>query len=269
VTPQQAAVRPQKRVRYEVDAVSRALAILKAIVENETVGLTEAAELAGVSKSTAFRLLATLEEAGLVEHRPARGYAAGAEAFRWASHLIGGLEVRNVAMPHLLRLRDATSETVNLAVLRGSAMVYVAILESPSALRMADVPGSGVPIHAAALGRAVAAHLEPARLAELLGPEPYDKLTPRTPTSWVELASELQATQSRGYAVDREEVAVGVTCVAAPLLAQGVPVGAISVSSPSARLDEARIAEIGRLVAQTAEAIRLRLTPDRSTRAAK
>src|SRR6478672_3143819 len=174
--------RQRQAERYSIGAVENALTLLGAIAERDVLGLGEAADIAGVSKSTAYRLLATLEVAGLVERLPESGYRAGVEFVRWASRLLAGLDIRTVAMPTLRRLRQETGETVNLALLRDSSLVYVEILESPAAFRMADVPGSVVPIHATALGKAVAVHLEPQLLAAILGSEPYERYTPRTST---------------------------------------------------------------------------------------
>ena len=171
-------VRQRQAERYSIGAVENALTLLGAIAERDVLGLGDAAEIAGVSKSTAYRLLATLEVAGLAERLPESGYRAGVEAIRWASRLLAGLDVRTVALPTLRRLREETGETVNLALLRDSGLVYVEILESPAAFRMADVPGSAVPIHATALGKAVAVHLEPQQLATILGPEPYPRSRP-------------------------------------------------------------------------------------------
>ena len=123
--------------------------------------------MAGVSKARV--LLATLEGAGLVERLPEGGYRPGIEAVRWASRLLDRLDVRRVASPLLQRLRDDVKETVNLAILREGSLVYVDILESPSPFRMADSVGVIAPIHATALGKAVAVHLEPARLAAFSG----------------------------------------------------------------------------------------------------
>ena len=173
--------RQRQAERYSIGAVENALTLLGAIADRDVLGLGDAAEIAGVSKSTAYRLLATLEVAGLAERLPESGYRAGVEAIRWASRLLAGLDVRTVALPSLRQLREETGETVNLALLRETSLVYVEILESPAAFRMADVPGSTVPIHATALGKAVAVHLEPQLLATILGPEPYERFTARTP----------------------------------------------------------------------------------------
>ena len=262
--------RQRQAERYSIGAVENALTLLGAIAERDVLGLGDAAEIAGVSKSTAYRLLATLEVAGLVERLPESGYRAGVEAIRWASRLLAGLDVRTVALPTLRRLREETGETVNLALLRDSSLVYVEILESPAAFRMADVPGSAVPIHATALGKAVAVHLEPQQLATILGPEPYERYTAKTPTTWQAFNAALGPTRATGYGVDMEEVAIGVACVGAAVLDGGRVVGAMSVSAPRARMTDARIEEVGqRLVAVAAEVSqRLAPHPDEISRSA-
>lgn len=258
--------RPTRRhqaERYSIGAVANALGLLGAIADREVLGLGEAAEIAGVSKSTAYRLLATLEVAGLVERLPESGYRAGVEAIRWASRLLASVDVRSVALPTLRRLRDETGETVNLAILRDSSLVYVEILESPAAFRMADVPGAVAPVHATALGQAVSVHLEPHRLAALLGPEPYERFTPNTPTSWQAFNANVGEARARGYGVDLEAVALGVACVGAAVLDGGRVVGAISVSGPRTRLADAQIAEVGTRVVIAADEVSRRLAPQR------
>ena len=253
--------RQRQAERYSIGAVENALSLLGAIAEREVLGLAEAAEIAGVSKSTAYRLLATLEVAGLVERLPESGYRAGVEFVRWASRLLAGLDIRTVAMPTLRRLRQETGETVNLALLRDSSLVYVEILESPAAFRMADVPGSVVPIHATALGKAVAVHLEPGQLATMLGPEPYERYTTATPTTWQAFNELLGRTRANGYAVDLVVVAVCVACVGAAVLDGGRVVGALSVSAPRARMTDARIDEVGRMLVAEAGEVSQRLAP--------
>src|SRR6476646_10755699 len=107
--------RQRQAERYSIGAVENALSLLGAIAEREVLGLAEAADIAGVSKSTAYRLLATLEVAGLVERLPESGYRAGVEAIRWASRLLAGLDIRTVAMPTLRRLRQETGEKIGRA----------------------------------------------------------------------------------------------------------------------------------------------------------
>ena len=117
--------RQEQAERYSIGAVSKALVLLDALADHRSLSLGDAAEAAGASKSSAYRLLATLEAAGLAERLPEGGYRAGAGAIRWASQLLGQLDVRTVAEPTLRRLRDETGETVNLAVLRDTSLIYV------------------------------------------------------------------------------------------------------------------------------------------------
>jgi IclR family acetate operon transcriptional repressor len=270
VAPNGRSPRQRQAERYSIEAVENALVLLGAIADREVLGLGEAAEIAGVSKSTAYRLLATLEVAGLAERLPESGYRAGVEAIRWASRLLAGLDVRTVALPTLRRLREETGETVNLALLRDSGLVYVEILESPAAFRMADVPGAAVPIHAAALGKAVAVHLEPKQLAEMLGAEPYERFTANTPTTWQSFNGALIPTRTQGYGVDLEEISIGVACVGAAILDGGRVVGAMSVSAPRTRMTDERIEEVGlRLVGAAAEiSVRLAPHPETTSRSA-
>jgi DNA-binding IclR family transcriptional regulator len=245
--------------RYEIEAVANALAILDAVAGTQPLSLADAARVAGVSKSTAYRLLATLEVAGLVERLTASGYRPGANAVRWAMRLLDGVPLRREALPILRSVRDATGETVNLALLRGTGLIYVEILESPSPFRMADAPGSSVAVHASALGKAVAVHLSPTQLAPLLGPEPYEALTVHTPTSWAGVSSCLSQVRSDGYATDIEEVEIGVACVAVAILSRNEVVAAISVSAPRARMSDERVAEVGRLLIGAARQVEQRL----------
>ena len=252
--------------RYTIEAVANALSILDAIAGREVLGLAEAAEIAGVSKSTAYRLLTTMEGASLVERLPAGGYRAGVGAVRWAMNLLAQLDVRTVALPILRWLRDETGETVNLALLREASLVYVEVVESTEAFRMAEIPGAIAPIHATALGKAVAIRLEPTRLAALLGPEPYQRFNERTLTSWQELATDLEGVRLRGYSLDLEEAELGVACVAAPILVADQVAGAVSISAPRARMNDERVKQVGELLVEATQRIAVRLAPPATVR---
>ena len=118
---------------------------------------------------------------------------------------------------------------------------------------MAEAPGSIAPMHATALGRAIAPHLDASRLAAMLGLEPYGAFTDRTPRTMLEFRKEIAISDGR-FAIDPEEVAVGVACVAAPILVAGHVMG-LSVSIPRARCSDTRLGEIGSKVAEVASVI--------------
>ena len=247
--------RPEGTARYSVNAVTSALAVFGAVVDQGTVSLETAAAVADVSRSTAYRLVMTLSDLGLVDRAAGGGYQPGPTAYQWASKLLDQLDVRSLAAPGMRRLWRESGESVNLALLRDSELVYVEALESPGMLRTVEEVGTNVPIHAAAIGKAVAAHLEPDHLARLLPPEPYPSLGPGGVTTWPQLRAKLETVRADGFALDMEEVAEGVACVAAPVLSNGRVLGAISLSGPRTRMTDERLGGLGELVKAVAEEV--------------
>ncbi|MHB8619081.1 MAG: IclR family transcriptional regulator [Chloroflexota bacterium] len=247
--------------RYAVESVSRAIALLRCFAETGSLLLEQAAALTGVSKSTAYRLLDTLQAAGLVERHPNGGYRTGPEAVRWGLLFLGQVKVPSVAADLLRQLWLETRETVVLALLTGSRIVLTEILESPAPFRMAEVPGTVVPLHASALGKAVAAHLDDQSVAEMVGPEPLASLTPNTVGTLRDFERTLRSARERGYADEVEESAIGVACVAAPVFSRGEVAGAIGVAGPRARMSDDRIAELGSKVRAVATEVSRRLSP--------
>ena len=224
--------------RYMIEAVEKSLRILLSLADHPTIGVAEAASIAGVSRSRAYRILTTLESAGLAARMPRHGYRTGAKAVRFATLVLAQLDVRAVSRPTLERLWRETGESVNLAILRGLDLVCTEVLESPSQLRVADTPGTRWPLHATATGRAISAHLDRRLLDAAVGPEPFQAYTQRTATTWTALDARLADARERGYAIDIEESAAGVACVAAALFRDGTVIGGISVTGPRSRLTD-------------------------------
>lgn len=228
------------------NSLERGLDVLELLADRGEIRLGELAREVDVSRATAFRVLATLQNRGYVEHiRSQRVYRLGS-ALRGLAARSDTSSVLSLAAPAMEQLRATTSETVNLALVRRRRIVYEAILEGVYSLRMSATVGEEVPAHAAAIGKAILASLPPERRAVFLGPEPYRALTQRTPTRMRDLAAELDRVRARGYAIDDQEVEVGAACVAAPILgSDGLPVGAISVSGLAARLPDAARPALG------------------------
>jgi DNA-binding IclR family transcriptional regulator len=233
------------------NSLERGLDALELLAEHGEVRLADLAEELQVSRATAFRILASLQSRGYVEHaRAERVYRLG-HAVRALAERSDTSSVLRLAAPAMAELRASTGETVNLALLRRGKIVYSAIFDGVHALRMQASVGAEVPAYATAIGKAVLAALPPDRRDPLLPPEPYPALTANTITTRSELTRELTAIRSRGYAVDNQEEEIGAACLAAPVLgSDGRPLGAISVSGLAARLPEEDRPEIGRMVAR-------------------
>lgn len=236
--------------------LDRALVLLELLADRGDLGASEIAALLGISKPTAFRLLAALRSRGFVEHsRGSRRYRLG-PAFRALAARSEAPAVITLAAPVMGELRASTGETVNLATVQRGRIAYAAVLDSQHPLRMSASVGEELHPHATALGKAVLAELPSDLRAGFLGSEPFTALTERTITSRRDLESDLAVARERGYAVDDEESALGAICIGAAILGgDGRPVAALSVSGPLARLPKSTYRTLGRIIRHRCEEI--------------
>lgn len=242
------------------NSLERGLDILELLASRGELRLGEVIKELGTSRATAFRMLATLQSRGYVEHvRSGRVYRLGSAARSLVAQSDNS-SIIDLAAPAMEHLRALTSETVNLGLLRRGRIVYGAMLEGAYALRMSATVGEEAPPHASSLGKAILASLPPEQRQAFLRAEPYPALAKRTITRRHDLEQELERTILRGYAVDDEETEVGAACVGAPILgSDGFPVAAISVSGLAARLPEEARPVLGEEVRRSCDRISAQL----------
>ena len=229
-----------------VQSVDRAITVLEILARSGGAGVSEVATELGVHKSTAFRLLAALEERGLVEQNHDRGrYQLGFGILRLASAIPARLDLVQQARPVLDELATTVGETVNLAVLRKHYVVNVDQARGTAAVATQNWVGELTPLHATSSGKVLLASLPDARRAELLDHAGLPRLTAATITSRARLEDSLAKVRVDGYATTFEELEVGLNAVAVPVCDhRATVVGAISVSGPAYRLDGARIEDV-------------------------
>jgi DNA-binding IclR family transcriptional regulator len=230
--------------RAGVQSVDRALEILDVLARVGEAGVTEIAAALGVHKSTAFRLVATLETRRLVEQTEDRGrYRLGVGILRLAGATTARLDVVQEARPVCRQLAADTGETVNLAVLAEHSALYVDQVAGSSALQSHNWVGQHIPLHATSNGKVLLTGLEEQERDAVLGR--LARFTPRTVTSRSKLGEELERVREQGYAVAVDELEMGLTAVAAPVRnAHGDVVASMSVSGPTFRLQDEHIEEI-------------------------
>jgi DNA-binding IclR family transcriptional regulator len=236
-----------------VQSVQRAAALLEAIAGSAGPRTApELAELCGLNRSTAWRLLATLEEEGLVDRDPASNrYSIGPAATRLAAAATDSLP--RAARPHLEELSRRTGETVSLAVPRRLQLVYVDQVQAPHVMA-ADWLGRAVPLHATSTGKALLATLPPEELDAALT-QSLLPFTDSTITDPAELREELARTRRRGYAVSRGELEAALWGASAPVRdREQRAIAVVSVWGAEARL-KGRLDELGRAAAATAGAV--------------
>lgn len=214
--------------------------------QGEPVRLTDVASALGVEKPNAAHILKTLVAAGYAEQDDHRRYRLTGKIVSPASRehsLEDIVACKEAWRPALKELVDRTHECAHLAVLVKSRVWYIDKIDSTLPLKVDHPIGSLSPLHCTALGKAFLAFGEACPEDVLTG------YTRNTITSETKLRDEIEATRRRGYAIDDEEFATGVRCVARPVFNEdGRMIAAIGVSGPSVRVDDKRLAELGEIV---------------------
>jgi DNA-binding IclR family transcriptional regulator len=235
--------------------VDRALVILASLAEGPA-SLEQAANRIGVHKSTALRLLRTLEEHGFVHRQSDYRYRLGGKLFSLAQLALESIDVRVVAAPHLADLNERCGHTVHLAVYEDGEVTYVDKLESRYPVRMYSRIGKRAPLTASAVGKVLLADLPEARRREVVEALEFPAYTTRSLRLPSELLAELEVVRKQGWAVDRGEYEETVNCVAVPIRGvDGRVIAACSISTPTV---VAPLAALRRLVPdllRTAEAV--------------
>ncbi|MGH3442023.1 MAG: IclR family transcriptional regulator, partial [Nitriliruptorales bacterium] len=238
-----------------VRSVDRALAVLEHLAERGWSGVTDVAENLDIHKSTAFRLLATLERRGMVEqHGATSKYRLGSGLARLASSVNVDLDLRRTARPACERLAEATHETVNLAVMdAGGDVVHIDQVVGAVSIVHLNWLGRRTPAHCTASGKILLAHA-PDGLRRRVLSGPLEALTPNTVVDANVLEEQLERARRDGHATTVEELEVGLNAVAAPIRAgNGDVIAALVVSGPAHRLPTARLAEFAALAGEAAE----------------
>ncbi len=256
--------RPGKTTRAlgHVQSLTRALALLERIAANEDgVTLTDIAQQVGLAPSTAHRLLATMEHSGFVsQNEELSKWYIGVKAFAVGNAFLIGRDIVAQARPFLQELVEATGETANLGVLESGEGVLVAQSESREMMRMVVPVGSRIPLHASGIGKALLAGLAEADVKTILHNRGLHRYTEHTIVTVAALREAFAEIHRTGYAVDYEEHAVGLRCVAATIYDEhSRPVAAISISGPRSRIPDARLPQLGNIVKQAAERLTRRL----------
>ncbi|MEV4598313.1 IclR family transcriptional regulator [Amycolatopsis sp. NPDC049253] len=228
---------------------SRVAAILGAFRPgDDTVGVSELARRTGLAKTTVHRLTRHLCDAGLLEPE-GTALRLGLRLFE-----IGQLAIRRrglveAARPSLADLREATRNTVHLAVLEGTEVVYLDVLRGPDAPDVPSRIGGRFPAHATGVGKAILA-FSPEPLVARVIDAGLPRISRRTITAPGLLRHQLARIHAEGVAFEREESGVGVVCAASPLLdAAGTAVAAISITGWATRMRTERVAPAVRTVA--------------------
>lgn len=228
-----------RRHHSTLSSVRNAARLLKEFSrDSREIGVTELSRRLGIGKSTAHRLLNTLAEERLLEQDPDTGaYRLGLAMYELGASVSLHTDLHEACSPVLDQLRNATRETVQVAVLDDREVVYVERRESPQTLRLFGRVGHRNDAYCTSTGKVMLAYLPPRRLEPLLRDWELKPKTPFTIHDIEALRHELQLVRSRGWAENVQEAELGVASVASPIRnGLGEVVASVSVAGPLQRL---------------------------------
>ena len=238
-----------------VQSVARALGLLRLLARSsEGLRVSDLARASGLPVSTAHRLLTTLEQEGFAQFDPELSlWHVGREAFSVGAAFGQKRNFVAPAMPFLKRLRDLTRETANLGILEAGRIVTISQVESREIVRAISVPGGSVPVFCSGMGKAILATWPDEAIRALAERSGLHPMTSHSLRSIDAALGEIAVVRKTGYAVDDEEHAIGLRCLAAVVWSpDGEPACALSVSGLRARMTSARMAVIAEQVKDVA-----------------
>lgn len=225
-----------------IAVMGKIFGVLDRFVESGTtrgLAFSEIARGLPFSRTTIHRILYSLGKLGYIEKsETGSNYRLTRKFHDLAGQAVPFRHLQAVSKPLMQKLLIRYAETVNLGSLDGGQVAYLDVMQSPSALRIAALPGDRNPVHSTALGKAILAFLPESRTTAILGEYPLIRKTPRTITQRTHLLEHLSAVRNQRFALDLEENLTGVTCVAAPIFDNtGRVIAAFSVSGPATRMN--------------------------------
>lgn len=213
--------------------LEKAALLLESFPRGAALTLAEVCTRTGLARSTAHRLLVELTTLGWID-RSGHTFELGLGLFQLGERVAVKHQLRSAAIPFMQDLYAVTGQTVHLAVRNGFDAVYVEKLYGHVPLPLPSQIGGRLPLTCTAVGKALLAFEDAELRAQVLA-RPLRRYTANSITDPRQLARELDDIRRTGVAIEREESALGGCCLAAPVLLNGTPVAALSVSVPTER----------------------------------
>lgn len=224
----------------------RGLAILSSFSEDEPLlGITDIAGKLELNKSTVHRYVHTLKTLGYLEQdEDTKKYRLGVRVMDLGVTVLGGMELRQVALPYLENLATTFGHTVNMAVLDQNEIIYVERVRTGKIGNFELHVGTRLPAYCTAMGKVLLAHLPAGELERVLSTTALEQRGPNTITTAADLRAELERVCVQGFAINDEELAHGLRSVAAPVRSRrGEVVAAINMAVQASLTSRAQLVE--------------------------
>ncbi len=241
-----------------VKSASRVLDVFELLVRHRH-GLTvsQISRELKLPVSSVYELVQTLVQREYLESIPEKkAYRLGLKLLEIGSTYLQEFSLLDEARPVMRELIRTCDETVNLAILDKTDILFMAKEEGTKSMRLVSYVGKRLPAHATALGKVLLSPLSDPEIDELYDGIPLQKLTPKTISDLTSLKKELQEVCLRGYAIDNQETSLGLQCLAAPIYSHEQKIeAALSISVPTVRMNKGKLGELTELVRSGARRI--------------
>lgn len=247
--------------QVKVKSLYKAIQILFYFAEEDKeLGVTEIAEKSGLLKSSVHNMLSTYEECGLVKRNPnTNKYHLGVRVLELGNRFYRNNDLHHVVVPYMKKIANSIDEAVYLAVRNETEVIYLDGVFPADSAGGRNMTGLTAPLYCTGIGKAMLA-FESEELVEKVLTEEFVAFTPNTIGNGEDLKRELALIRERGYSIDNMEHEYGIRCVAVPIRnAEGKIAAAWSISGPSLRMDDERLAELARLLQEKANVLRMML----------
>ena len=235
----------EKRSGVKVQSVSRALSIINCFKDSREMGISEISSAMDLNKSTVFGLVNTLVAFGYLEQVDStRKYRLGITLFELGNTVLSRIDIRNEAKKFCFPLAEKYRAVIHIATYSDGQVVYIDKIDTGDSLITTSRVGKRAPMYCTGVGKAILAFLPDEYLEKYLK-FPLKKRTPHTITGKKALMDELERIRQTGIAMDREEIEVGLSCIASAVLQQdGLPEISVSLSFPYGGIKNVNVNEV-------------------------
>lgn len=242
-------IETDKKEQYILNSVDSALSLLNLFFDYEELSTNEVAKLIGVSRSTAFRFMVTLENRGFLTKTEHATYRLGLNMFSLGMLAYNRMELVSLIHPYLTRIARESGETCHLAILDDAVHVmFIDHALGTSQLKMETAMGYRQYAHYTATGKAILAFQSEQIINQYIKKTVFKNITTHSIKDASELLRILDCVKKDKYACDNEETEFGLTCYAMPLLdVTGRSFAAISISGPTTRMEKNKQNHLKRL----------------------
>ncbi|NLB47282.1 MAG: IclR family transcriptional regulator [Microbacteriaceae bacterium] len=223
---------------YAIESVSNATHVLLMLRDRQSIRAVDVATELGVARSTAHRLVSTLQQSGMLRRNDAdKSYSAGYALVELGMAVLGEADLHAEIAPILTALAAKTGETAHFLVRKGEEVLFVAVAESSHLIRAASRVGTRLPAHVTAAGRCMLAAMNDEELSLLYPPDKRLSGGSGFIRTTAQLTQDLIAIREQGYAINDAQSEPGLMAVSQAVIDRnGRPLGAISVSGPTDRV---------------------------------